>query len=149
MFEQARHPVLMIAASAAILLCGFADNASAATSVNGTELNGRYLNGVQSNGRYLNGVSGNGIRLTNGVSLNGMRLGNGASLNGIRLRNGSAVSGRPTDRTEDTAATPALRPSRLCSIEPEFCGAQAPRAEPSNVNVLFVTLPNGESQVLK
>lgn len=148
MLKQTRHPRLIVAISA-VLLGGLAGNASAAMSVNGTELNGRYLNGIQANGRYLNGVGANGIRLTNGVSLNGIRLTNGASLNGMRLGNGPKVSGRPADRGEDATTAPALRPSRLCSIEPEFCGAQAPRVEPSSVDVIFVTLPNGESHIVK
>jgi hypothetical protein len=92
-------------------------------------------------GGVLAAESANGIRLTNGVSTNGIRLTNGVATNGIRLTNGSAITGRQD--------APALRSSRLCTIEPEFCGAHAPQAQPSNVNVRFVTLPDGKTHVLE
>jgi hypothetical protein len=134
MLKNTKQQVVKIAIGAAILWGGLAGNVFAAESVNGMELNGR----------YLNGISTNGIRLTNGVSTNGIRLTNGVATNGIRLTNGSGISGR-----QDAADAPALRPSRLCSIDPAFCDAREPRAEPSNVNVLFVTLPDGKTHVLE
>lgn len=95
-------------------------------------------------GGVLAAESANGIRLTNGVSTNGIRLTNGVATNGIRLPNGSAISGR-----QDADDAPALRPSRLCLIDPELCGAHDPQAQPSNVNIRFVTLPDGKTHVFE
>lgn len=124
MLKQTRHQVVRIAVGTAILWAGFAGSASA-------------------------DVSANGIRLTNGVSVNGIRLTNGVHTNGIRLRNGPGISGQPADRGQDPATTPALRPSRLCSIEPELCGVQDPQSQPSGVDVRFVTLPDGKTHALE
>lgn len=123
MLKQTKQQVVRIAIGAAFLWGGLAGNVFAAESVNG----------IERNGRYLNGVSTNGIRLTNGVGMNG-----------IRLTNGAGISGR-----QDAADAPALRSSRLCSIEPEFCGAHESRVAPANVHVLFVTLPDGKTHAVE